>query len=145
MKRLHVSISVDDIDASVAFYSTLFGASPSVRKPDYAKWMLDDPRANVAIEKRGRASGVDHLGIQVDTTEELAEVTGRLAAASKPLLEQEAATCCYARSDKTWLADPQGIAWETFHTFGESPTYGSAARTEGLAELEDAARADGRG
>ena len=145
MKRLHVSISVDDIDASVDFYSTLFGAGPSVRKPDYAKWMLDDPRANVAIKKRGRASGVDHLGIQVDTVEELAEVTGRLAAAAKPLLEQEAATCCYARSDKTWSADPQGIAWETFHTFGESPTYGSAARDEGLAELEDAAGADGRG
>ena len=136
MKRLHVSVSVDSIAASVDFYSTLFGAEPSVIKPDYAKWMLDDPRVNFVVEKRGQNQGVDHFGIQVDSPEELATVTQRLAAAEKPLLEQAATTCCYAKSDKTWSADPQGLAWETFYTFGESPTYGDSARDQGLADLE---------
>ena len=141
MKRLHVSVSVDSIDASVDFYSTLFGAAPSVIKSDYAKWMLDDPRVNFVIEKRGEARGVDHFGIQVDTPEELVAVTERLAVAQNPLLEQAATTCCYAKSDKTWSADPQGFAWEKFYTFGESPTYGDSARDTGLAELEKGAAA----
>ena len=139
MKRLHVSVSVDNIDASVEFYSTLFGAEPTVIKADYAKWMLDDPRVNFVVEQRGASRGVDHFGIQVDSPAELAEVTARLAAAEKPLFEQAATTCCYAKSDKTWSADPQGLAWEAFYTFGESVTYGDDARDSGLAELEQRA------
>ena len=124
MKRLHVHVSVDDLDRSIGFYAALFGAQPSVVKDDYAKWMLDDPRVNFAISGRGRAAGVDHLGIQVDTGEELAELSGRLKSAGEATRDQEAATCCYARSDKSWVNDPSGLRWETFHTFGEAVTYG---------------------
>jgi len=128
MKRLHVHISVEDLDRSVGFYSTLFGAAPSVLKDDYAKWALDDPRVNFAISKRARAAGLDHLGIQVDEAAELAEVAGRLAASGAQLLEQEDAACCYARSDKAWVNDPQGVAWETFHSHGEITVYGEDIR-----------------
>jgi catechol 2,3-dioxygenase-like lactoylglutathione lyase family enzyme len=124
MKRLHVHVSVDDLDRSIGFYAALFGAAPTVVKDDYAKWMLDDPRVNFAISGRGREAGVDHLGIQVDTGEELAELSGRLKAAGEATRDQEAATCCYARSDKAWVNDPSGLRWETFHTFGEAVTYG---------------------
>ena len=124
IKRLHVSISVDSIAASVDFYSTLFGAEPSVIKSDYAKWMLDELRVNFVVEKRGQNRGVDHFGIQVDNPEELATVTHRLVEAEKPLPDQTATTCCYAKSDKTWSTDPQGLTWETFYTYGESSTYG---------------------
>lgn len=124
MKRLHVHVSVDDLDRSIGFYAALFGAQPSVVKDDYAKWMLEDPRVNFAISGRGRAAGVDHLGIQVDSGEELAELAGRLKAAGETARDQEAATCCYARSDKAWVNDPSGLRWETFHTFGEAVTYG---------------------
>lgn len=124
MKRLHVHVSVDDLDRSIGFYAALFGAQPSVVKDDYAKWMLEDPRVNFAISGRGREAGVDHLGIQVDTGEELAELAGRLKAAGETTRDQEAATCCYARSDKAWVNDPSGLRWETFHTFGEAVTYG---------------------
>jgi catechol 2,3-dioxygenase-like lactoylglutathione lyase family enzyme len=124
MKRLHVHVSVDDLDRSIGFYAALFGASPTVAKDDYAKWMLEDPRVNFAISGRGREAGVDHLGIQVDTGEELAELSGRLKAAGETTRDQEAATCCYARSDKAWVNDPSGLRWETFHTFGEAVTYG---------------------
>ncbi len=129
MKRLHVHISIEDLAASVEFYSPLFGTAPSVLKDDYAKWSLEDPRVNFAISKRARAAGLDHLGIQVDEAEELEEVAGRLAASGAKLLEQKDAACCYARSDKAWVNDPQGIAWETFHSLGEITVYGKDTRS----------------
>ena len=124
MKRLHVHVAVEDLDRSKVFYAVLFGAAPSVVKDDYAKWMLDDPKVNFAISSRGRAGGVDHLGIQVDSAEELGELAGRLKAAGETILDQEATTCCYAKSDKAWVNDPAGVRWETFHTFGEAVSYG---------------------
>ena len=124
MKRLHVHIAVDDLPRSVAFYSTLFATPPSVLKDDYAKWMLDDPRVNLAISARGAAVGVEHLGIQAETGEELAEVYARLKAADAPVLEEGATVCCYAQSEKSWVHDPSGVAWEVFHTVGESAVYG---------------------
>lgn len=126
MKRLHVHVAVDDLERSVRFYSTLFASEPVVVKPDYAKWMLDDPRVNFAISARGEAAGLDHLGIQVDTAEELHEIHGRLRQADRPVLEEGATTCCYARSEKSWIGDPQGLAWETFFTTGESTDYGDS-------------------
>jgi catechol 2,3-dioxygenase-like lactoylglutathione lyase family enzyme len=126
MKRLHVHVSVDDLAQSVRFYSTLFAAEPSVAKSDYAKWMLDDPRVNFAISTRSGESGLDHLGIQVETTDELHEVYGRLKQADRPVLEEGATTCCYAQSEKAWIADPQGLPWETFLTSGESTVYGDS-------------------
>ncbi len=126
MKRLHVHVSVEDIARSVRFYSTLFAAEPTVTKPDYAKWMLDDPRVNFAISTRSAQSGLDHLGIQVETSEELHEVYGRLQQADHPILEEGATTCCYAQSEKSWVADPQGLPWETFLTSGESTVYGDS-------------------
>ncbi len=124
MKRLHVHVAVEDLDRSKAFYAVLFGAAPSVVKDDYAKWMLDDPKVNFAISSRGRVGGVDHLGIQVDSAEELGELAGRLKAAGETTFDQEATTCCYAKSDKSWVNDPAGLRWETFHTLGEAVTYG---------------------
>jgi len=124
MKRLHLHISVDDLDRSIGFYSTLFGAPPSVVKDDYAKWMLEDPRVNLAISRRDVVAGVDHVGIQAETGQELAEMADRLKAAGETTFDQEAATCCYAKSDKSWVVDPSGVRWETFHTFGEATTYG---------------------
>ncbi|MBU6477062.1 MAG: VOC family protein [Xanthomonadaceae bacterium] len=123
MKRFHVHVNVTDLETSIGFYSTLFGGAPSVRKPDYAKWMLDDPRVNFAISQRDRAAGIDHLGLQADETEELAEISQRLVAADAVALAEKGATCCYARSDKFWAEDPQGVRWETFHTHGEATTY----------------------
>jgi catechol 2,3-dioxygenase-like lactoylglutathione lyase family enzyme len=130
MRRLHVSVAVSDIERSIDFYSTLFAVAPSVRKTDYAKWMLDDPRVNFSISSRGTHKGVDHLGIQVDDDAELAAVAGRLARAGKSVFEQKATTCCYARSNKAWVHDPEGVAWETFHTFGESTVYGEDRDSE---------------
>lgn len=124
MKRLHVHVGVTDLDQSIKFYSSLFAADPSVRKDDYAKWMLEDPRVNFAISARPQASGVSHLGIQVETADELSEVYARLKDADAPVFEEGATTCCYAKSEKSWINDPQGIAWETFLTSGESTTYG---------------------
>ena len=124
MKRLHVHVSVEDIAHSVGFYSALFAAQPSVVKPDYAKWMLEDPRVNFAISTRGRKPGLDHLGIQVENSDELHEVHGRLRQAGGNFIEQGQTACCYATSEKSWIDDPAGIAWETFHTTGESTTYG---------------------
>ncbi len=124
MKRMHIHIAVQDLESSVQFYSTLFGVAPTVFKAGYAKWMLDDPRINFAISMRGREPGLDHLGIQVDSAEELQTVSGRLREAKHPLVEQVQADCCYARSDKAWSTDPQGVAWETFLTHGESAVYG---------------------
>jgi hypothetical protein len=123
MKRFHVHVNVDQLDHSIRFYTTLFGAAPSVLKPDYAKWMLDDPRINFAISQRGRKAGVDHLGLQADDDAELAAIGARLQAADAVTLAEQATTCCYAHSDKFWAEDPQGVRWESFHTHGEATTY----------------------
>lgn len=138
MKRLHVHIAVDDLARSIGFYSTLFGAQPSVLKNDYAKWMLDDPRVNLAISQRDRVAGIDHLGIQVDSDAELRVLAGRLKAAGEQTRDQEATTCCYAQSNKAWVNDPSGIRWETFFTFGDATTYG-----EDESSSEPAARSAG--
>jgi catechol 2,3-dioxygenase-like lactoylglutathione lyase family enzyme len=120
MKRLHVHLRVDDLARSIDFYAALFGTRPSLVKRDYAKWQLDDPRANFTLSKRAQAGGLDHLGIQVEDDRDMAEITGRLADFGVDLTEQQDARCCYARSDKAWARDPQGIAWETFLSHGES-------------------------
>ncbi len=125
MKRMHVNISVSDLEASVGFYSALFAAQPTVLKSDYAKWMLEDPRVNFAITTRGERKGIDHLGIQVEDDAELDEVYARLQSADAPTIEEGETTCCYARSEKSWIFDPDSIAWETFLTRGESAVYGS--------------------
>ena len=120
MKRFHVHLGVDDLQQSIAFYSALFGAEPAVRKHDYAKWMIEDPRVNFAISQRGGPVGVNHLGLQADSAEELAAIRERFAAADTASVRDEpGANCCYARSDKHWVTDPQGIAWEGYHTLGE--------------------------
>jgi hypothetical protein len=124
MKRLHVHVAVDDLQQSISFYSALFATQPSVAKSDYAKWLLDDPRVNFAISARGRQAGIDHLGIQVEDKNELNEVYARLHKASGRVIEQGQTTCCYAKSEKSWIDDPSGIAWETFLTTGESTDYG---------------------
>jgi catechol 2,3-dioxygenase-like lactoylglutathione lyase family enzyme len=128
MKRFHVHVSVKDLPESIRFYSKLFGAEPSVTKSDYAKWMLDDPRVNFAIShnKCGSTTGLNHLGLQVDSEEELSALETRFAAAGLGGVEEHGATCCYAKSDKTWLQDPQGIAWENFHTLGSVPVFGGS-------------------
>ena len=128
MKRLHVHVAVHDLQQSIRFYSALFAAEPAVKKDDYAKWMLDDPRVNFAISSRSAKTGLDHLGIQVEDDAELAAVAGRLARAGEAVHEQKATTCCYARSEKTWIVDPQGVPWEAFLTTGESAVYGASAR-----------------
>jgi hypothetical protein len=127
MKRMHVHVSVGDLQQSVAFYSALFAAEPTVIKSDYAKWMLDDPRVNFAISARGRQAGLDHLGIQVEDGDELREVYARLHGADGVVIEQGQTTCCYAKSEKSWIDDPSGIAWETFLTTGESTDYGDGS------------------
>jgi catechol 2,3-dioxygenase-like lactoylglutathione lyase family enzyme len=124
MKRMHVHVAVEDLQRSVDFYSALFDAAPSIVKPDYAKWMLDDPRVNFAISTCGREAGLDHLGIQVESETELAEVYARLRKAGGTVIEQGDTICCYAKSEKSWIDDPAGISWETFHTTGESTVYG---------------------
>ena len=128
MKRLHVHVSVEDLAQSIRFYSTLFAVSPTVVKDDYAKWMLEDPRVNFAISKlTGRTAGISHLGIEAEDETELAEVYDRLSRAERPIVEAKAATCCYAKSDKQWIADPQGVPWETFFTYGEATVYGEGS------------------
>jgi catechol 2,3-dioxygenase-like lactoylglutathione lyase family enzyme len=135
LKRLHVHVGVNDLDQSIRFYSTLFAAEPTIHKTDYAKWMLDDPRVNFAISSgKHAAKGVEHLGIQVENGDELAEVYTRLKAADGPVLEEGATTCCYAKSEKSWIADPDGIVWETFLTNGEATVYGDSPE---LAALSD--------
>ena len=124
MKRLHVHVSVQDLAASIRFYRTLFGAEPAVTKADYAKWMLEDPRVNFAISTHRQPVGVNHLGFQVDTDEELRSMRAQLEAADARMVEETEQPCCYARSDKYWVTDPTGIAWETFHTLGSIPVYG---------------------
>lgn len=130
MKRLHVHISVDNLAASIAFYSGMFGSAPTVEKTDYAKWQLDDPRMNFAISRRGAQAGLNHLGIQVETAGELGAMQSRLEAL-QPDIEMEAdVACCYAKSDKYWLTDPSGIAWETFHTLDSIPVFGERDHVE---------------
>ena len=142
MKRLHVHVGVEDLQASIRFYSTLFAAEPTVTKPDYAKWMLEDPRVNFAISSgRHAAKGIEHLGIQVESAEELAEVYTRLRSADRPVLEEGATTCCYARSEKSWIADPQGVVWETFHTTGDAVDYGQGPGLDQLVSENAAAQA----
>ena len=124
---MHVHVGVKDLDQSIAFYSTLFGAAPTVIKADYAKWMLEDPRVNFAISSDHHAvKGIEHLGIQVENTDELAEVYGRLRTADRPVLEEGATTCCYAKGEKSWISDPDGVVWETFLTNGEATVYGDS-------------------
>jgi catechol 2,3-dioxygenase-like lactoylglutathione lyase family enzyme len=132
MKRFHVHVAVHDLQKSIRFYSTLFAAGPTVRKDDYAKWQLDDPRVNFAISTRGKKAGLDHLGIQAENGAELEEIGVRLAQADVALQPQKGASCCYAKSDKYWTLDPQGIAWESFHTLESVPVFGedTAARAE---------------
>ena len=124
MKRLHVHVAVENVEQSIEHNSALFGTLPTVRKPDYAKWMLEDPRVNFAISARGRSAGVDHLGIQVEERAELSQVAQQLRDAGRALFDEGATTCCYAKSEKAWVRDPSGVSWETFFTTGESTTYG---------------------
>jgi catechol 2,3-dioxygenase-like lactoylglutathione lyase family enzyme len=140
MKRLHIHVGVEDLDRSVAFYSTLFAAQPTVVKGDYAKWMLDDPRVNFAISSGDHAArGIEHLGIQAEDGAELAEVYARLQAAERPVLDEGATTCCYAKSRKSWIADPDGVIWEAFHTSGEAIVYGDSPDIAQLAAAAGAA------
>lgn len=133
MKRMHVHVGVEDLPKSITFYSTLFGSEPTVTKPDYAKWMLDDPRVNFAISSgQHAAKGIEHLGIQVESSDELADVYGRLQAADAPVLEEGATTCCYAKSEKSWIADPDGVVWEAFFTNGEATVYGDSPTLSAL-------------
>jgi len=137
MKRLHIHVGVSDLDRSIRFYSTLFDAAPTVLKPDYAKWMLDDPQVNFAISAGQHGErGVEHLGIQAESSEELAEVYGRLKAADRPVIEEGDTTCCYARSEKSWIADPDGVVWEAFHTHGNATVYGDGPTLHVLAAPE---------
>jgi catechol 2,3-dioxygenase-like lactoylglutathione lyase family enzyme len=142
MKRLHVHVGVSDLDKSIDFYSGLFGTAPTSVKSDYAKWMLDDPRVNFAISQHeGAAKGVGHLGVQVEDAGELAEVYDRLKAAKGPVIEEGTATCCYAKSEKSWIADPDGVVWEAFLTHGDATIYGGSPD---FAQLAPAAVAEGR-
>jgi hypothetical protein len=147
MKRFHVHVSVDDLGQSIRFYSTLFAADPTIIKLDYAKWMLEDPRVNFAISTSGgehtgrlengdpaRRSGISHLGIQVEDADELTEVYDRLSRAQRPVIEEKAAVCCYAKSDKQWMADPQGVAWEAFLTHEQATVYGNSRALSKLGE-----------
>ncbi len=135
MKRLHVHVGVADLNQSIRFYSTLFAAEPSVVKTDYAKWMLDDPRVNFAISAgKHSAKGIQHLGVQAESIDELGEVYGRLKAADRPVLEEGRTTCCYAKSEKSWISDPDGVVWETFFTDGEATSYGDSPALGTLAD-----------
>ena len=142
MKRIHVHVRVKDLDESVGFYSTMFDTEPSVKKDDYAKWMLDDPRVNFAISTGAQSFGVDHLGIQVDDGEDLKEYAQKLEAAGRNVIQQEGTVCCYARSDKAWVSDPQGVPWETFLSLGEEAFYGSGKikRSALMGDEEDTPR-----
>jgi glyoxalase/bleomycin resistance protein/dioxygenase superfamily protein len=130
MKRFHVHISVENLSDSIHFYSALFNQTPTVEKPDYAKWMMENPRINFAISKRNARPGIDHLGIQVETDDELQEVNLRLAEAQLPVSKQTDTTCCYTKSDKYWTLDPQNVAWEAFHTLEDIPFFGGASQQQ---------------
>ena len=139
MKRLHVHVAVNDLEQSIGFYSALFAAHRPSAKTDYAKWMLDDPRVNFAISTRGRQAGLDHLGIQVENKDELTEIYGRLHKAGGNVIEQGQTSCCYAKSEKSWIDDPAGISWETFLTSGESTDYGDGTGERDARRRESAA------
>lgn len=128
MKRLHVMLKVEDLEASIRFYSALFAAEPTKRKPDYAKWMLEDPRVNFSIAPAPGEAGIEHLGIQAETPEELAELRERIGRAGGSVDDEGETTCCYARSDKTWVVDGQGVSWEAFHTFADADSYHGESR-----------------
>jgi len=130
MKRMHVHVRVADLAHNIRFYSALFNAQPTVVKSDYAKWMLDDPRINFAISSRSQEVGLDHLGFQVETAEELQEMNDRLAKADLPIETQEDAACCYAKSNKHWTVDPQGIAWESYQTLDSIPVFSESHEPE---------------
>ncbi|MBT3812123.1 MAG: glyoxalase/bleomycin resistance/dioxygenase family protein [Gammaproteobacteria bacterium] len=123
MKRLHIHLAVEDLKQNIAFYSTMFGCQPTLQHEDYAKWMLDDPRVNFAISNRSQKLGLDHLGIQTENEQELQAIKQQLDATQVPIEAQESTACCYARTDKYWITDPQGIAWESFHSLSEIPTF----------------------
>jgi catechol 2,3-dioxygenase-like lactoylglutathione lyase family enzyme len=136
MKRIHIHVSVQDLNESARFYSALFGnVEPTVSKSDYCKWELTDPAVNFAISQRGAPLGVDHIGIQAENADELAEMNARFASARLPVQVQEGTTCCYARSEKAWTVDPQGVAWETFHTLESAPVYGASRDRSAEAEV----------
>lgn len=135
MKRLHVHVAVSDLSRSIHFYSTLFGAEPVVVKPDYAKWMIEDPRVNFAVSSgQHAAKGIEHLGIQVEDAAELNQVYGRLKSVDRPVLEEGATTCCYAESEKSWISDPDGIVWEAFLTNGAATVYGDGPSLSALSK-----------
>ena len=139
MNRFHVHVAVHDLEQSIRFYSALFGAEPAVKKPDYAKWMLEDPRVNFAISNRRAKAGIDHLGLQAENGGELEEIGTRLAQADVSTTAQKDANCCYAKSDKYWTVDPQGIAWESFHSLDSVPLYGTETRAQTVADKAPAA------
>ena len=144
MKRLHVHVTVENLSTSIQFYSTMFGVEPTVTKPDYAKWLLDDPRVNFAISMGNHERpGIQHLGVQVESPAELGEVYGRIQAAERPVLEEGRTTCCYAKSEKSWISDPDGVVWEAFYTDGEATTYGDSPALETLAMAPAAAKCCG--
>lgn len=132
MNRLHVHLKVKDLDESVAFYSALFGQAPAKLEADYAKWMLEDPRANIAISTRGDKTGVDHVGLQTDERDGLEAIASRLKNAGVGLLEEADATCCYARSNKYWTQSPDGAKWELYHTFADSKTFGASPARDAI-------------
>ncbi len=132
MKRLHVHLSVNDLEKSILFYNQLFSSEPAVTKDDYAKWMLDDPRVNFAISTRSMKKGLDHLGLQAESEPELADIKRAMERANQPVVDEPGATCCYARSDKHWTIDPDGLAWEGFHSLESIPTYGKTAKSTGV-------------
>lgn len=138
MKRFHVHVAVSDLEQSARFYSAMFGMQPTVLKNDYAKWMLDDPRVNFAISARTNGTGLNHLGFQADSGEELEEIHARLQTADAAITEERGANCCYAKSDKYWVQDPSGIAWESFHSLDAIPFYGEQSH-QGAAGAENAA------
>ena len=150
MKRFHVHLGVENLEQSIRFYSGLFGAAPTVRKDDYAKWMIEDPRVNFAISQRGNRVGVNHLGLQAESADELADIRAHFAAAGDRVTDQPDASCCYAKSDKHWVTDPQGIAWEGYHTLGEiryfdRDTSGAVATTACCAPAQATATVATRG
>jgi catechol 2,3-dioxygenase-like lactoylglutathione lyase family enzyme len=131
MKRFHVHVGVRDLDSSIRFYSGLFGEPPSVRKPDYAKWMIDEPRVNFAISQRGPGGvGVNHLGLQAESSDELAGIRARFSSVDASIVDEPDVRCCYARGDKHWVTDPQGIAWEAFHTLESVPMFGGSTAAD---------------
>lgn len=139
MKRFHVNMTVKDLDKSIRFYNELFATQPTVRKDDYAKWMLDDPFINFSVSTKGEVAGIDHVGIQANDEAELATIRERLVKADSPIFDQEAVNCCYADSKKAWIRDPDGVAWETFHTTGQTTNYGDGTAPE-RAHLEEAGK-----